>query len=93
MPPITLAIQIVLRVARRSWDQRRCCHKKTPDQTKQKTFFSYKELYSGDDFEIHYQYAQMLVIISVTLLFGPGIPALFPIGMMSLIILYATTRV
>ena len=93
MPPITLAIQVVFRNARRSWDQKRFCRRNPPENTAQKTFFSYKELYSGDEFEIHYQYAHMLVIIFVTLLFGPGMPLLFPIGMMSLMILYGTTRV
>ena len=45
------------------------------------------------DFDIHYQYSQMLVLTFVTFLFAPGLPILFPIALFGMIVLYVTNRV
>ena len=80
-------------VVKRSFDQRRCWRKKVPEYTSKKTLFAYKNLYCGPGFDIHYQYANMLVITWVTFLFGPGLPILFPIALLGMIILYCTNRI
>ena len=81
-----------LSFAKRSFDQRRCCRKIPPQTTSQKTLQGYKNLYSGEDFDIHYHYSQMLVQTWVTFLFAPGIPVLFPIALFGMIVLYLTNR-
>lgn len=77
---------------RRSYDQRRCCRQPKPELTSQKTYLGYKDLYSGPNFEVYYQYSQMLVITWITFMFAPGLPILFPIGLFGLITLYVTNR-
>ena len=42
---------------------------------------------------MHYQYAQILVIVWVTFLFAPGMPILFPIALLGLIIQLVTNKV
>ena len=64
-----------------------------PESTKTKTIRAYKELYNGSDFEVHYQYAQILVIVWVTFLFAPGIPILFPIALLGLIVQLVTNKI
>ena len=53
-----------------------------------KTLTVYVELYSGPEFLIHYKHSIILNSIWVTMLLGPGFPILFPISLMSMIILY-----
>ena len=60
--------------------------------TKTKTIQGYKELYTGPDFRIYYQYAFIIIIVWVTFLFGPVIPIVFIIGLIALIFLYITDR-
>ena len=60
--------------------------------TKSKSLYAYQEKHIGPEFEIHYHYAQMLVIAWVTFLFAPGIPLLFPLALLGMIILYVTNR-
>ena len=55
--------------------------------------FAYKILYSGDEYQIHYQYSQMLVITWCTFLFAPGLPILFPIALLGMVVLYITNRI
>ena len=54
---------------------------------------AFQRLYGGDDFEIAYQCAQILELVWITFLFGPGLPILFPIGTFGLIVLYYTNKV
>ena len=49
-PPIELAILWLLSMVLRGIDQRRCCRKLPPEETRKKTLFAYKNLYSGDEF-------------------------------------------
>ena len=64
-----------------------------PESTTKKTLFAYKNLQCGPEFDIHYQYSNMLVITWITFLFAPGMPILFPIALLGMIILYSTNRV
>mgnify|MGYP001626742811 CR=1 FL=1 len=71
-----------------------CCKKSEEGErhTKKTTLFGYKNLYSGADFEIHFKYAYMLTITWVTFLFAPGMPILFPIALIGLLLLYTTNQ-
>jgi len=40
----------------------------------------YKNLYSGADYVIHFKYAGVLNIVYITMMYGVGMPILFPIG-------------
>ena len=58
-------------------------------RTRVKTLPAFVELYSGPKFFFHYKHSFILNAIFVTMLFGPGIPILFPITLITLIVLYA----
>ncbi len=60
--------------------------------TKTSQIYMYLELYSGPDYIIHYKYSGVLNIVYVTMLYGIGLPMLFPIAFLSLFIIYATER-
>ena len=46
------------------------------------------DLYSGPDYLIHFRYAALLNIIFVTMFYGTGLPILYPIAFVSILILY-----
>ena len=48
--------------------------------------------YTGPDYIIHYKYSTILNICYVTMLYGLGLPILFPIAIVSLFIFWATER-
>ena len=62
------------------------------NRTKVKTLPAFIELYSGPEFLIHYKHSFILNTIFVTMLFGPAIPVLFPITLMTLIVFYLHER-
>ena len=91
-PPLEVLCLWIWSLIKQGYDQGRCCRKLPPERTRKKTLFAYKNLYCGEEFEIHYQYSQMLVITWVTFLFAPGLPILFPIALFGMIVLYVTNR-
>jgi len=50
------------------------------------------DLYTGPDHIVHYKYSGMLNIIYVTMLYGLGLPTLFPIAFVSFFIMWLTER-
>lgn len=50
------------------------------------------DLYSGEDFIIHFRYSAILNVTYVTMLYGPGLPILFPIAAFSYFIFYSAER-
>lgn len=96
MPLIELCMLGMAAYARHAFDQGRCCWKGTPavtKTTKQKTLFGYRNLYIGWHFNIHNKYAYILSTTWVTFLFGPGLPVLFPICLLSKLMLYTCNRI
>ena len=95
-PPLEVLLDWIIKHFKQRYDRgalfRCCCCKSKKRTTRQKTLYGYKNLYSGPDFEIHYKYAQMLTITYVTFLFAPGLPIMFPIALLAMLILYATNR-
>lgn len=48
--------------------------------SRQKTMVAYKEIYSGTVYLIHFRYADLLNTLYVTMMYGVGIPLLFPLS-------------
>lgn len=44
----------------------------------------YRALYSGKDYEIHFKYSDAIVVVYVTMMYGIGMPILFPIAAFTL---------
>ena len=58
------------------------------EKTNKTTIQQYVEIYSGPIFFIHYKYSSILNITFVTMMYGLGIPVLFPIAAVSMVTLY-----
>ena len=52
----------------------------------------YRELYSGNDYVIHFKYSQLLNIIYIACLYGVGMPILFPIAAITFLNIYVCER-
>ena len=61
-------------------------------KTKKTQIYQYLDLYSGPDFIIHFKYSFILNVTYVTMLYGAGLPILFPIAVLSYIIFYICER-
>ncbi len=61
--------------------------------TNKTTIQQYVEIYSGPVFFIHYKYSSILNITFVTMMYGLGIPILFPIAAISFLTLYLVEKV
>jgi hypothetical protein len=57
-------------------------------KTKKTSIQSYIDTYTGPVYLMHYKYAALLNIVFVTFMYGLGMPILFPIAILSFIILY-----
>ena len=53
---------------------------------------SYVELFEGPETEIHVKYAEILNVVFVTLMYGPGMPILYIIGVIHFFIYYCVER-
>lgn len=62
------------------------------NKTKKITIQQYVELYSGPTFFIHYKYSSILNITFVTMMYGVGLPILFPIAATSFLVLYMVEK-
>lgn len=72
-------------------DQRKCRNKKrypNTSETRCRTISEYYEYYSGPDYVIENNQAALLNFILTCFLFGAGLPMLFPIALICLLILY-----
>ena len=61
-------------------------------QTRMISIQQYINLYSGPEYLIHYKYSSILNIVFVTFMYGLALPLLFPIALVSLIILYIVEK-
>lgn len=60
--------------------------------TKTTQIYQYMDLYTNPDYIIHYKYSGLLNVIYVTMLYGLGLPMLFPIAFLSFFIFWATEK-
>ena len=87
MPYITLATSCILpkvMIARDSKD---------PHKTKKTSMAQFKMLHSGKDYIIHFKFANVLNVIYITMMYGVGIPLLFPVAAFNLLNQYICERV
>ena len=75
-----------LRIFFRLLDRGCSCNKY---KTKKTSIQSYIDTYTGPYYLMHYKYSTLLNIVFVTFMYGLGIPILFPIACLSIVILYA----
>lgn len=90
-PAIEFFMYWGLRLLFRCMDQSTCCPRDRT-KTKSKTMQGFVEIYQGPLFEIHWKYAYLLNVVYVTMIFGPGMPILFPLALLSLVCLYVSER-
>jgi hypothetical protein len=64
-----------------------------PRKTKKTSMAVYKALWSGGDYVIHFKYSGILNISYITLMYGMGMPALFPIAALNYFNQYICERI
>ena len=71
-----------------------CCKRREERiyKTKSTQIYQYLDLYTGPDYIVHYKYSGILNIAYVTMMYGLGLPMLFPIAFISFFIFWATER-
>ena len=90
-PPLEFIMFWGLRLLYRMIDQR-SIWPNDENKTHCKTLQAFEDIYSGEFFSLHYKYSYILVVVYVTFLFGAGLPILFPIAFLSLLLLYIVER-
>jgi hypothetical protein len=60
--------------------------------TKKTAIQSYVDLYSGSIFMLHFKYSAVLNITFITMMFGYGMPILFPIAALAFFVLYVMEK-
>ena len=61
-------------------------------KTSKTSIQGYINSYQGPVYFMHFKYAALLNIVFVTMMYGFGIPILFPIGALAIIILYLVEK-
>ena len=89
-PVIEFRIWYFLRISLRFYDRGFRC--RGTQKTKKKSLQAFINLFSGTEYEIHYIYSRILNIVFITFMFGIAIPLLFPIALLSLVVLYIVER-
>lgn len=60
--------------------------------TKKTSIQQYIDVYSGEEYYLHYKYSSILNITFVTFMYGAGIPILFPVAFVSLLVLFVVEK-
>lgn len=89
MPVVEFGMFYVLRNALRKKDRNF-----TNDylRTQKKSIQQYIDIYSGPEFMIHFRYSTIMNTVFVCLMYGTALPILYPIALMSFVILYILER-
>lgn len=77
LPYVTLVTGFAIPGIKRALD-RKC--KKDIYKTKKTSMAMYKALYSGNNYVIHFKYSGLLNITFITMMYGVGMPILFPLA-------------
>lgn len=107
LPPVMLTVnwvvnRIFLIIDKRNYFLSKICFKilqrnEPEDQTNvftnKKTNLEYANLRSGDNLNLNNPYAQILVAIMITFMFGLGLPILFPITLVYILVIYLTYKI
>lgn len=90
-PPIIYYLNEIIASITRCLDQGKCCGKQrypAHDATKCRTICEYWETYAGPEYVIENNQAAMMNFILTCFMYGAGVPMLFPISLLCLIVLY-----
>lgn len=77
MPFINVVVAFILKKLFVGMDTGCSCD---PYRTKCTTMQQYKKIYSGPDMPIHFKYSDFLNITFLAMLYGIGIPIMFPMA-------------
>lgn len=95
MPPIFEGIDNSVAWLMKTLDNGcRCCQPKEERMyhTKTSQIFKYMEIHGGRNYIVHFKFSGILNICFVTMMYGLGLPQLFPIAVLSMFIIYCTER-
>lgn len=95
MPPIFEGIDNAVAWLMKTLDNGcRCCQPKEERMyhTKTSQIFKYMEIHGGRNYIVHFKFSGILNICFVTMMYGLGLPQLFPIAVLSMFIIYCTER-
>lgn len=71
------------------------CFKKKDERyytTKKKQIYEFIDLYGGPEYIMHFKFSNILNVTYVTMVYGLGLPLLFPIALLSYFIFWAVER-
>ena len=91
MPAIDFGMFWCIRYYKRVKDQKRCIPGNYM-KTRVKTVQEFAEIYSGNEFFIHYKYSYIITVVYIAFIFGPILPVLFPIAFVSLGCMYVVEK-
>ena len=60
--------------------------------TKKKQIYEFIDLYAGPEYIMHFKFSNILNVTYVTMVYGLGLPLLFPIALLSYFIFWAVER-
>ena len=60
--------------------------------TKMSSIQQYVNLHAGPQYFMHYKYSSVMNIVFITMMFGAGLPVLFPIATASLTVLFCLEK-
>ena len=93
LPPVIEAVPII-----KAWFFQRLDQKWVKDEqerlysTKTTQIYKYMDLYSGPEYKIHFKYSYLLNTTYVCMMYGLGMPILFPIAALHFFVFWATER-
>lgn len=90
LPIVNVVKPFALLYLKQKWDTRGTFDKYV---TRSSSLAKYKLNYGGEEYYVHYRYSDLLKITYITMMYGIGIPLLFPIAAISMIITWFGERV
>ena len=82
MPIIIECFNAMIRSLFKKWD------KSAKHETNCKSISQYIEIYGGPEFDAHFRYSNLLLVLFVTMIYGTALPILFIIAFVSCAIQY-----
>ena len=61
--------------------------------TKAKTMPQFMAIYSGPEMMMHFRYCNIMVTCFVSMMYGIGVPVLFPVALLNLLMAYTLDRI
>ena len=78
---------------RQKFDQCLCCESENRlEHTKRRHIHDYIDLYLGPEYIVNYRLSWLIAVTYVTMMYGIGLPLLFPIAFLSFLVIYVTER-